>query len=39
MAVFEGRLRAMCEILGIEIANCKIVRVQNQKVLLDQKIR
>lgn len=39
MAVSEGYHRAMCEILGLEIANYKIVRVQNQKVLLDQKIR
>ena len=39
MEVSEGCLRAICEILGLEIANCKFVCVQNQKVLLDQKIR
>ena len=31
-------LRAVCEILGYEVANCKLVRVQKQKVLLAQKI-
>jgi len=30
-------LRAVCEILGYKIANCKLVCVQKQKVLLDSK--
>lgn len=39
MAFCKVCLRAICEILGYKIANCKLVCVQNQKVLLVQKIR
>ena len=32
-------LRVICEILGYEIANCKLVLKKKKKVLLAQKIR
>lgn len=37
MAFCKVGVRTICENLGPEIANCKIVCVQKQKVLLAQK--
>lgn len=39
IAFYKVYLRVICKFLGYEIANCKLVCVQNQKVLLAQKIR